>query len=64
MSVSWLGPIRQISYTTDDLDRLVEFWERQVGIGPWSVFRNITLNMNHEGRPIRLPCNVALTMNG
>ena len=64
MSVSWLGPIRQISYTTDDLDRLVEFWERQVGSGPWSVFRNITLSMNHEGRPISLPCHVALSMHG
>jgi NADPH:quinone reductase-like Zn-dependent oxidoreductase len=64
MTASWLGPIRQISYTTDDLDRLVQFWERQVGIGPWSVFRNITLSMAHDGRPIVLHCDVALTMHG
>jgi NADPH:quinone reductase-like Zn-dependent oxidoreductase len=64
MTASWLGPIRQISYTTDDLDRLVRFWERQVGVGPWSVFRNITLSMTHEGRPIALSCDVALTQHG
>jgi hypothetical protein len=40
--MSWLGPIKQISYTTDDLHGLIDFWETQVGVGPWSVFRNIT----------------------
>src|SRR5688572_11179355 len=64
MNASWLGPIRQISYTTDDLDRLVEFWERRVGVGPWSVFRNLTLSMNYEGRPIVLPFHVALSKHG
>jgi hypothetical protein len=62
--MSWLGPIKQISYTTDDLDGLIEFWETRVGVGPWSVFRNITLTMNYEGRPIALPCDVALSMHG
>ena len=33
MTASWLSPIRQVSYTTDDLDRLVQFWKRQGGIG-------------------------------
>jgi NADPH:quinone reductase-like Zn-dependent oxidoreductase len=64
MIASWLGPIRQVSYTTDDLDRLVGFWERRIGIGPWSVFRNLTLSMNYEARPIRLPFHVALTTHG
>jgi len=27
MTASWLGPVKQISYTTDNVDRLVEFWE-------------------------------------
>jgi len=61
--MSWLGPIRQISYTTDDLDGLLAFWETQAGVGPWSVFRNITLKMNYEGRSIALPCDVALAMH-
>ncbi len=64
MSASWLGPVKQISYTTDDLDRLIGFWERQVGVGPWQVFRGIALNMSYEGRPISLPVHVALAMHG
>lgn len=63
MSMSWLGPIKQISYTTDDLDRLLRFWEAQVGVGPWSVYRGLTLNMTYEGKTISLPFDVALSMH-
>ncbi|HSW11784.1 MAG TPA: zinc-binding dehydrogenase [Solimonas sp.] len=64
MSTSWLGPIRQISYATDDLDRLIGFWESRVGVGPWSVYRGLTLQMQYEGRPVTLPFDVALAMHG
>jgi NADPH2:quinone reductase len=64
MGASWLGPVRQISYTTDNVDRLVEFWESQVGIGPWSIFRGLTLTMDYEGRQIAIPVNVGLTVHG
>jgi NADPH2:quinone reductase len=64
MTVSWLGPVKQISYTTDNVDRLVEFWENQVGIGPWSIFRGLTLTMDYEGRHIAMPVNVGLTVHG
>src|SRR3569623_2432547 len=64
MSSSWLGPIKQISYTTDNLDRLVGCWETRVGVAPWSVYRGLTLNMRHEGKAISLPFHVALGMHG
>jgi NADPH2:quinone reductase len=64
MTASWLGPVKQISYTTDNVDRLVEFWETQVGIGPWSIFRGLTLTMEYEGRQIAMPVNVGLTVHG
>ncbi|MFD1555698.1 alcohol dehydrogenase catalytic domain-containing protein [Paraburkholderia silviterrae] len=64
MDTGWLGPIRQISFTTGNLDQLVSFWETQVGVGPWSIFRGLTLNMTYEGRPIALPVHVALSMHG
>jgi NADPH2:quinone reductase len=64
MGASWLGPVRQISYTTDNVDRLVAFWESQVGIGPWSIFRGLTLTMEYEGRDIAMPVNVGLTVHG
>lgn len=64
MTASWLGPVKQISYTTDNVDRMVEFWENQVGIGPWSIFRGLTLTMEFEGRRIAIPVNVGLTVHG
>lgn len=64
MSASWLGPVKQISFTTDDVDRLLRFWETQVGVGPWSVFRGLTLSMNYEGNPISLRVHVALSVHG
>jgi NADPH:quinone reductase-like Zn-dependent oxidoreductase len=64
MSASWLGPIKQISYTTDHLERLVHFWEAQVRVGPWNIYRGLTLNMRYEGKPIALPFHVALSMHG
>lgn len=63
MSSSWLGPIKQISYTTDNLDRLVHFWETQVGVAPWSIYRGLTLSMRYEGKLISLPFHVALSMH-
>ncbi|GAB2461195.1 hypothetical protein GCM10027082_10020 [Comamonas humi] len=60
----WLGPIRQISFTTASLDQLMGFWETQVGIGPWTVFRGLRLNLSHEGRAISPPFDVALCMHG
>lgn len=64
MSSSWLGPIKQISYTTDNLDRLVGFWETRVGVAPWSIYRGLTLNMRYEGKATSLPFHVALGMHG
>jgi NADPH:quinone reductase-like Zn-dependent oxidoreductase len=64
MGASWLGPVRQISYTTDDIDRLAAFWETQVGIGPFSIFRGLTLAMEYEGKPIAVPVDVGLTVHG
>ncbi len=64
MGASWLGPVRQISYTTDDIDRLAAFWETQVGIGPFSIFRGLTLAMEYEGKPVAVPVDVGLTVHG
>ena len=60
MRTSWLGPIRQISFATDNLDRMIHFWEVSVGVGPFDVYRNVTLSMRYEGTPINLPVHVAI----
>lgn len=57
---AWFARFDQISVATADLDRSIAFWERQMGIGPWTLFRGLTLTIAHEGRTIALPYDVAL----
>lgn len=57
---AWFAGFDQISVATDDLDRTVAFWERQMGVGPWTLFRGLTLAMRYEARAIALPADVAL----
>ncbi len=64
MPASWLGPIKQISYCTDDVDALASFFEKQVGIGPFNVFRGLTLGMTYEGKEIGVAVNVAICLHG
>ncbi len=57
---AWFSGFDQISFATDDLDRAIGFWERQMGVGPWTVFRGLTLAMRFENRQIALPSHVAV----
>lgn len=59
-----LGPIDQIGYVTADLDRAVERWTRQLGVGPWTVFRNVVLDGEYRGAPTRVSIDVALSYQG
>lgn len=58
---SWLANFGQISVGTPDLGRAITFWERQLGIGPWTIFRGLVMEAIHEGEPIRMPFDVGLT---
>lgn len=59
-SKSWFANFGQISFGTSDLRRTVAFWETQLGIGPWVVFRGLTMDALHEGERINMPFDVAL----
>lgn len=56
----WLENFGQISVGTSDLSRAVSFWEQQLAIGPWTIFRGLVMEAVHEGRQIRMPFDVAL----
>ena len=45
------GPISQIAWLTEDLDRAIDQWRRLAGIGPWTVYRNVTLDGLYRGAP-------------
>ena len=57
---AWFSGFDQISFATDDLDRAIGFWERQMGVGPWTVFRNVTMECVCRGQETTVRIDVAL----
>jgi len=61
MAEHWFENFGQISYGTQDLEKAVSFWEQQLGVGPWTLFKGLTLDAVHEGAQIAVAFDVALT---
>ncbi len=47
------GPIKQVAYVVPDLDKAIESWHKQFGIGPFVVARNASplANAKYRGQP-------------
>ncbi|MDT0577176.1 zinc-binding dehydrogenase [Croceicoccus sp. F390] len=58
---NWFANFGQISFGTADLRRSVDFWEKQVGVGPWTIFEGLVMDALHQGKRIAMPFSVALT---
>jgi methylmalonyl-CoA/ethylmalonyl-CoA epimerase len=58
------GDIRQLGYVVHDLAAAVETWTRQLGVGPWTIIRNITLESVYWGEPSRPLIDIALGYRG
>ena len=58
------GPISQIAWLTEDLDRAIDQWRRLAGIGPWTVYRNVTLDGLYRGAPATIRIDVGLAYQG
>ncbi|MDP6978541.1 MAG: VOC family protein [Myxococcota bacterium] len=39
---SRFGPIRQVAYVAEDIDAAMQAWNRQMGVGPFAVARDVT----------------------
>ena len=59
--IASLGAIRQTAWLTEDLDASTESWRRFAGIGPWTVYRNVTLEGLYRGQPVSVTIDVALS---
>lgn len=59
-----LGSIRQLGYVAEDLDRAVEAWMAQLGVGPWTIIRNIPLHSVYRGQPSTPLIDIALSYRG
>jgi hypothetical protein len=58
------GDVRQLGYVVRDLGAAVETWTRQLGVGPWTIIRNITLESVYRGAPSRPLIDIALGYRG
>lgn len=58
------GPIDQIGFVVADLDRSVAERTDKLGLGPWTVFRGVTLDGRYRGAPTRVAIDVALAYQG
>lgn len=54
------GPIRQIAWVTGDLERSIAHWRTVMGVGPWTVYRNVTLHGMLHGAPATVKIDVGL----
>lgn len=58
------GPIAQIAWLTEDLDRAIDQWRLLAGVGPWTVYRNVTLDGHYRGGPATIGIDVGLAYQG
>ena len=64
MSAPSFGPIRQLGYVVEDLSAAVHAWSTQLGVGPWTVFRNVPLHSRFRGAPSTPLVDIALSYRG
>jgi hypothetical protein len=64
MTTASFGPIRQIAWVVRDLEESVAHWRRVSGLGPWTVFRNVAMAGQLDGRPAKVRMHVALGYQG
>lgn len=58
------GPISQIAWLTEDLDRAIDQWRLLAGVGPWTVYRNVTLDGLYRGATAAIRIDVGLAYQG
>ncbi|HEY0916581.1 MAG TPA: VOC family protein [Solimonas sp.] len=61
MAPGSFGPVRQLGYVVEDLDRAVSAWSTQLGVGPWLFIRNIPLQCVYHGAPSQPLIDIALS---
>ncbi|OCC25580.1 glyoxalase [Croceicoccus estronivorus] len=64
MSMAKHGPIDQIGVLVDDLDAGIRHWKDVLGVGPWTVFRNVSMQGNYRGQDGVVMMDVAMGYQG
>jgi len=64
MSMLILGPVRQVAYVVDDIEKAMQEWIN-IGVGPWFYVEKVPVeNYRYKGKPYDLDMSVALTNSG
>ncbi len=64
MSMLKLGPIRQVAYITNDIEKAMKEWVN-IGVGPWFYVEKVPVeNYQYKGKPYDLHMSVALSNSG
>ncbi|WP_257549281.1 VOC family protein [Sphingopyxis sp. DBS4] len=64
MADAIFGAIDQLGFVVTDLDRSLSSRMRALGLGPWTVFRGVTLSGRLRGQPTQVTIDVALAYQG
>lgn len=64
MTDAMFGAIDQLGFVVADLDRSLASRMRALGLGPWTVFRGVTLDGHYRGQTTRVTIDVALAYQG
>lgn len=62
--VRFPGSVRQLGHVVADLDAAVAAWSAGLGVGPWTVIRNIPLQGVYLGKPTVPLIDIALSYRG
>lgn len=58
------GDIRQLGYVVEDLESSVNAWTARLGVGPWTIIRNIPLRCVYRGAASEPLIDIALGYRG
>jgi methylmalonyl-CoA/ethylmalonyl-CoA epimerase len=64
MTQARFGPIDQIGVIVEDVDGGIQAWMQRMGVGPWMLFRNVTIKGEYRGRPTAVTFDVAMGYQG
>jgi len=54
----------QIGYLVDDVEQAVKRWQQHFAVGPWTLFRNVSLSGEYRGQAVTIGMDVALGYQG
>ena len=58
------GPVRQLGYLVSDLEDSVATWQNTLGVGPWTLIKNVPLKCEYMGQPSEPLIDIALAYQG